>query len=60
MVYRMLNYCVDIIYDWNISVKIKKGIEYPIIVPIVIYTGVDKWNVDILSCLVSSYYSIIF
>lgn len=46
MVYRMLNYCIDIIYDWNISVKIKKGIEYPIIVPIVIYTGVDKWNVD--------------
>ena len=46
IVYKMLNYCVDIIYDWNTSVKIKKGIKYPIVVPIVIYTGTDKWNIS--------------
>lgn len=40
--FRMLNCCVDIIYSWNTSVKIKKGIKYPIVVPIVIYTGTDK------------------
>lgn len=43
--YKMLNYCVDIIYNWNTSVKIKKGIKYPIVIPIVIYTGTDKWRV---------------
>lgn len=46
LTFRMLNFCVDIIYDWNSSVKIKKGIKYPIVVPIVIYTGTDKWNIS--------------
>lgn len=57
MAYRMLNYCVDIIYDWNTSVKIKKGIQYPIVVPVVIYTGTDKWNItnDFSKMQVSDY-----
>lgn len=46
ILFKMLNYCVDIIYDWNSSVKIKKEIKYPIVVPIVIYTGTDKWNIS--------------
>lgn len=46
MAYRMLDYCIDIIYDWSTSIKIKKGIKYPIVVPIVIYTGTDKWRVS--------------
>lgn len=55
--YRMLNYCIDIIYDWNTSVKIKKGIKFPIVVPIVIYTGTEKWNVtkDFSKMQVSDY-----
>lgn len=46
MAYKMLDYCIDIIYDWSTSIKIKKGIKYPIVVPVVIYTGTDKWRVS--------------
>ena len=55
--YMLLNYCIDIIYDWNTSVKIKKGIQYPIVVPIIIYTGTDKWNIfnDFSKMQVSDY-----
>ena len=37
ILYNMLNYCVDIIYDWNVNVKIKEDMKYPIVVPILIY-----------------------
>lgn len=44
--FKMLNYCVDIIYNWSISVKTKNEIIYPIVVPIVIYTATDKYSVN--------------
>lgn len=43
MTYRMLNYCIDIINEWCQSKKLKKIKRYPIVVPIVIYTGDRKW-----------------
>lgn len=45
MPYRMLNYCIDIINEWCQSKKMKKVKRYPIVVPIVIYTGDRKWTV---------------
>lgn len=45
ILYEVLNYCVEIIYDWNMAIKIKDGIKYPIVVPIIIYTGTKKWNI---------------
>lgn len=45
MPYRILNYCVEIIQEW-VKEKNKKKIEkYPVVVPIVIYTGKEKWKV---------------
>lgn len=45
MPYRILNYCIDIMYEWCKSKKMKQIKKYPIIVPIVIYTGDKKWTV---------------
>ena len=45
MPYKVINACVDIIYEWNNIVKIKNDIEFPIVIPIIIYTGQEKWNV---------------
>lgn len=45
MPYRILNYCIDIMYEWCKGQKLKKIKEYPIIVPIVIYTGDRKWKI---------------
>lgn len=39
--YRMLNYCIDIMNEWRKGKKIETIKKYPIIIPIVIYTG-DK------------------
>lgn len=44
MPYRMLNYCLDIMLEWSINRKAGKNISCPIIVPIVIYTGKQKWK----------------
>lgn len=44
--YKILNTCVDIIQAWSRNKKFGKSIEYPVIVPIVIYTGNVKWNVQ--------------
>lgn len=44
MAYKMLNYCLDIMRDWSRNKKIGRSIKYPIIVPIVIYTGDEKWK----------------
>jgi len=44
MPYRILNYCIDIMQEWCRNRKIKKNTAYPIIVPIVIYTGNEKWK----------------
>lgn len=45
MPYRMLNYCVDILQEWSRDKKYKKNLIYPIVVPIVIYTGIEKWTI---------------
>lgn len=44
MPYRMLNYCLDIMQEWSRNKKIRKNTSYPIVVPIVIYTGSQKWK----------------
>lgn len=44
MPYRMLNYCLDIMQEWSKNSKLRKNTSYPIIVPIVIYTGSEKWK----------------
>lgn len=42
--YKMMNYCLDIMREWSKNKKIEKNTEYPIIVPIVIYTGEQEWK----------------
>lgn len=42
--YRMLNYCLDIMREWTQNKKTKKITSYPIVVPILIYTGRQKWK----------------
>jgi len=44
MPYRMLNYCLDIMQEWSRNKKVGKNTSYPIVVPIVIYTGNQKWK----------------
>lgn len=44
MPYRMLNYCLDIMQEWSRNKKMGKNTSYPIVVPIVIYTGSQKWK----------------
>lgn len=47
MAYKILNYCLDIMRDWNRNKKMGKSVKYyPIIVPIVIYTGDEKWKIS--------------
>ena len=45
MPYRILNYCVDIMQEWVKSKKMKRQTKYPIVVPIIIYTGIEKWRI---------------
>lgn len=44
MPYRILNYCIDIVHEWKKEQK-NRFAKYPIVVPIVVYTGQTKWNV---------------
>ncbi len=44
MPFRILNYCLDIMREWSRNRKIWENTYYPIIVPIVIYTGNQKWE----------------
>ena len=44
MPFRLLNYCIDIVNEWKKEQKNKKS-KYPLIVPIVIYTGQARWNI---------------
>lgn len=44
MPYRILNYCLDIMQEWSKNKKIGRNTSYPIIVPIIIYTGNQKWK----------------
>ena len=45
MPYRMLNYILDIMREWSRNQKIGRNTSYPIVVPIVIYTGNQKWRI---------------
>ena len=47
MPYRILNYCIDIIQEWCKTNRNRRISKYPVVVPIVIYTGDRKWNVPI-------------
>lgn len=42
---RITEYCIELMRDINAN-KMKKEISRPIIVPIVLYTGQHKWNVE--------------
>lgn len=42
--YRMLNYCLDIMREWTKNRKEKRVESYPVIVPILIYTGKQRWR----------------
>jgi hypothetical protein len=44
--YRMLNYCLDIMQEWSRNRKIRRNTRYPIVVPIIIYTGKQKWKMQ--------------
>ena len=44
IIYRMLNYCVGLMQQWHKNQKMGRNIQYPIIVPIIIYTGKQKWE----------------
>lgn len=37
--YKILNYCIDIMQE-----RVKNNTKYPIVIPIVIYTGEEKWK----------------
>ena len=43
--YKILNSCIDIIQSWSIVQKKEKHERYPLIVPVVIYTGKDIWKI---------------
>ena len=43
--YRILNYCIDIMQEWSKTNKIGRETRYPIVVPIIIYTGDEKWKI---------------
>ena len=45
MPYRILNYCIDIMQEWIKAKKTGKETQYPIVIPIVLYTGRNKWSV---------------
>ena len=42
--YRVLNRCLDIMREWTKNRKMGRNNNYPIIVPIIIYTGNQKWK----------------
>ncbi len=46
ILFECLNYCVNIIYSWNAVLKAKSEIEYPVVIPILIYTGDDEVEID--------------
>lgn len=45
VLYEILNYCISIMQEWNLKNKIRKESNYPIIIPIIVYTGSKKINV---------------
>lgn len=57
ILYNLLNYCVDTMY-YSINVNnCKNERKYPIIVPIIIYNGIDEWKIsnDLSQLQISDY-----
>ena len=46
ILFEVLNYCVNIIYSWNAELKAKTEIEYPIVIPTLIYTGDEEVEIE--------------
>lgn len=46
MSYKMLNYCIDIMQKWCKNKNLKNINRNPVIIPIVIYTGEQKWQIS--------------
>lgn len=46
LTYKILNYCIDFMQDW-IKKKNKTNAIYPLLVPIIIYTGSERWKENI-------------
>lgn len=44
VLYEILNYCISIMQEWNITNKIRGENKYPVIVPIIIYAGTKRIN----------------
>lgn len=44
ILYEIINYCIGIMQEWNLTNKIRGENKYPVIVPILIYTGNKKIN----------------
>lgn len=44
--YKMLNYCVDLLQNWTKEKSLEEEIQYPIAIPIVIYTGKEEWQIE--------------
>lgn len=42
--YKLLTICIEIIREWSRNKKTRDIKMYPKVIPIVIYTGNDKWN----------------
>lgn len=57
VIYEILNTCVDIIYSWNVLEKSVSKTNYPVVVPIIIYTGKEKCNItyDLSDMQISDY-----
>lgn len=45
MPYKILNICIDIIQEWSRARSLRQEMKYPIVVPIIIYTGCEKWKI---------------
>lgn len=44
VLYEILNFCISIMQEWNITNKIRGESKYPVIAPIIIYAGTKKIN----------------
>lgn len=43
--YTVLRYCMEVIRSWKKSNKMNKNAIYPVIIPIIIYSGKEEWNI---------------
>lgn len=43
--YTVLRYCMELIRNWKKSNKMNRNAIYPVIIPIIIYSGKEEWNI---------------